>query len=215
MDAPIQPSQASRDRADWSHGDGFNGSILVMPLTAWRRFAIRLRPVFALFSLFVVLPAHALEPSREDLIKAAIVYKIGKFVDWPANAFAVADASLWVCLLGEDGFAAALAGVAGRKVQGRRIDFKVIPVTGSPQPEDCHILFVPRSASSQAGAVIYTLTGKPVLTISDIPGFARSGGMIALVRSGTRIGFEIDSRAACSAGLAMRAQLLDLAEIVE
>jgi hypothetical protein len=54
-----------------------------------------------------------------------------------------------------------------------------------------------------------------VLTISDIPGFARDGGMICLVRTGNRLGFEIDPRAVAEAGLGVRAQLLDLADIVQ
>lgn len=155
-----------------------------------------------------------MEPSREDRIKAAIVYKVGKFVDWPPDAFDGAASPLRVCLLGRDDFADALASVAGRKVQGRTVDFRVIGATGLPRPGDCHILYLPRSASGRAGSVVRTLAGRPILTISDIPGFARSGGMISLVRSGNRIGFEIDPDSARRSGLSVRAQLLDLAEIV-
>ncbi len=158
--------------------------------------------------------ASAPEPSREDRIKAAIVYKVGKFIDWPTDAFASADAPLEVCLLGEDDFADALSSIAGRTVQGRAVAFKIIPATSTPRPGECHILFLPRSAAGRSATVLRALAGKPVMTISDIPDFARVGGMISLVRSGNRIGFEIDPKAAASAGLAVRAQLLDLAEIV-
>ncbi|NEV63768.1 YfiR/HmsC family protein [Thiorhodococcus minor] len=177
-----------------------------------------LRPLWAVLLLIwvSVLPCGALavEPSREDRIKAAIVYKVGKFVDWPANAFDGAASPLRVCLLGRDAFSDALASIAGRKVQGRSIDFRVIGAASLPRPGDCHILYLPRSASGRVGSVVRNLSGMPILTISDIPGFARSGGMISLVRSGNRIGFEIDPDSARRSGLSVRAQLLDLADIV-
>ena len=177
--------------------------------------ALRALRLVALGLLVAALPALASEPSREDRIKAAIVYKVGKFVEWPSSAFASPETPIKVCLLGEDAFADALSSMTGRSVQGRRIDFQVIELASLSQAGACHILFLPRSASGRAASVVRQLTGKPVLTISDIPGFAHSGGMISLVRAGNRIGFEIDPKAASGAGLAVRAQLLDLAEIVE
>nr|WP_240905814.1 YfiR family protein [Thiorhodococcus mannitoliphagus] len=155
-----------------------------------------------------------MELSREDRIKAAIVYKVGKFVDWPTSAFSSTDAPLRLCLLGRDDFAAALSSVAGRKVQGRGIEFRVVGANSLPQAGDCNILYLPRSASGRVASVVRRLTDKPILTISDIPSFARNGGMISLVRRGNRIGFEIDPDRVRRAGLAVRAQLLDLAEIV-
>lgn len=180
-----------------------------------RRFGWSLLAPLVIVALFLVsLQARGFEPSREDRIKAAIVYKVGKFVDWPSSAFPTPDAPLTICLLGDDDFAAALQGVAGRTVQGRRIDFRIIGVSSMAKANACHILFLPRSASGRVGSIARTLRGKPVLTISDIPGFARSGGMISLVRIGNRIGFEIAPDAARASGLSVRAQLLDLAELV-
>lgn len=160
-------------------------------------------------------PALASEPSREDRIKAAIVYKVGKFVDWPSDAFAGPDAPLQVCLVGDDPFANALSDVEGQRVQGRRILFRIIESNRRLDEGQCHILFFPRSAALGSPSMLRGLAGKPVLTISDLPGFARRGGMIALVRAGDRLSFEIDPQAAREAGLSVRAQLLDLADIVE
>lgn len=198
-------------------------SLALRPLFGWRRAAAGLtrlacrigwRVGLLAVVCFANAPAHADEPVSEDRIKAAIVYKVGKFVDWPDSAFAGPDAPLQVCLLGDDGLAEALSSLAGRRVQGRRMAFKVVADARPSRSGDCHILFVPRSAAPRSVAVARLLEGAPVLTVSDIPGFARSGGMIALVRTGDRLGFQIAPQAARRSGLAVRAQLLDLAEIV-
>ncbi|MFD2112144.1 YfiR family protein [Thiorhodococcus fuscus] len=168
-----------------------------------------------LLSGLVAMPTNAGEPTREERIKAAIVYKVGKFVDWPESAFAAADAPLRICQLGDDPFAAALFGIAGRVVQGRRVVFQVVVPPLAARTRGCHILYLPRATAARVPRVIRELAGQPVLTISDIPDFARQGGMIALVRAGDRLGFEIAPAMARDAGLRVRAQLLDLADIVD
>ena len=56
---------------------------------------------------------------------------------------------------------------------------------------------------------------QPVLTISEIRGFADASGAIQLYRDKDRIRFKINIGAARDRGLSLSARLLDLAEIVD
>jgi hypothetical protein len=56
--------------------------------------------------------------------------------------------------------------------------------------------------------------GKGVLTVGETEGFARDGGMIALVNSGDHIQIEVNLEAAQGAGIRISSRVLNLATIV-
>ena len=58
------------------------------------------------------------------------------------------------------------------------------------------------------------LSGKSVLTISDIEGFAVSGGMIGFLRKGDNLTFEINVDSAREVGVEIRGRLLAAASRV-
>lgn len=167
-----------------------------------------------LLAWFCMGATSAYGVSKEDRIKAAIVYKLGKFIEWPATAFKSGSAPLAVCLLGDDPIAEVLSKTKRPTVQGHRIAV-VTPGRGALATSGCHILYIPDDATPELARVLDSLSGAPVLTVSDSRGFARRGGMIGLVRSGKRLRFEINPRAARQAGLKISAPLLELADIVE
>jgi hypothetical protein len=150
-------------------------------------------------------------PSRETKIKAAIVYKLAKFVDWP-DARSAAGA-LNLCLLGEDPIAGVLAAAEGREIRGRRVRFRRLADL-TAEGDGCHLLFVSASEAPRLERTLAWLDARPVLSISDIAGFAARGGVVGLVRSGKRLGFEINVAVAERSGLAISAPLLELATVV-
>ena len=157
--------------------------------------------------------AAAAEPPREYLVKAAYVYRITQFVDWPAEEDSE-PAKLGVCILGEDPFGQAIDHIEEKQSQGRRFSLRRIETLESSR--GCHVLFVSASESSGLARILESLEGRSVLTISDLKGFARSGGMIGLVvnREG-KVGLEVNLGAVEEAGLQISAKLLELSEIVE
>ena len=62
--------------------------------------------------------------------------------------------------------------------------------------------------------VLSTLTGKCILTTSDVPGFAAEGGMVNFVQENEKVRFEINPGSAEKARLKISAKLLALARIV-
>jgi hypothetical protein len=55
----------------------------------------------------------------------------------------------------------------------------------------------------------------PVLTIGEIPGFAKRGGIINLVLEDNKVHFEVNVEAAKEADLNISSRLLALARIVQ
>jgi hypothetical protein len=156
-------------------------------------------------------PAPAAVPEYD--VKAALLYKISKFIRWPESAFAASDGTLRVCIVGRDDFGDSIDALKGQKVRGQ-----VVAIMRMPKPEltlsACHIVFVGRSESSRLTSLLNTLAGTPALTVSDIDGFAAQGGMVALVTSEGRMSFQINTSASARAGLEIGAQLLQLATLV-
>lgn len=145
-------------------------------------------------------------------VKAAFVYNFIRYVEWPARAFRAADDAITLCIVGSDEAAEATAGLDGKTVRGRRIAVK--RVNSAAGIEKCQILFVGRSAKAHARAIVGAVRGLPVLTVADIPGFARSGGAINFVLAEQRIAFEINQTAAERTGLRLSSRLLKMARIV-
>jgi len=168
---------------------------------------------WALLVLGLCGPALAATPVPEYAVKAALVYKISKFVRWPDGAFAANGGNLHVCIVGRDDFGNDIEALAGQRLQGQSITIERLP-----RPEQsasaCGIVFISRSERARLPAVLAGLAGHPVLSVSDMEGFAGQGGMVGLSTQGGRVSFQINPGAAARAGLEIGAQLLQLATVV-
>jgi hypothetical protein len=151
-------------------------------------------------------------PKREYLIKAAILYNFAKFTRWPAAAFASADAPLELCVIGVDPFGEALATIDGKHVGQHTLRTRLIADTA--KVASCHLLFVSASETERLSDVLAAADGAAVLTVADLPEFARAGGMISLKVVEDRTRFDVNRAAADRAGLTLSAKLLRLAETV-
>ncbi len=158
-----------------------------------------------------VAPAAA-ETSREYLIKAAFLYNFAKFTEWPAGTFPDGSAPLDICVFGEDPFGAALDSIAGKAIRGRTV--AVHRVASIEEGAACHLLFISASEATRLSGILQSLRDRPVLTIADMPDFARAGGIINLkTNEEEKIRFEINVAIAKRAGLKLSSKLLNLAEI--
>ncbi|HRD48768.1 MAG: YfiR family protein [Candidatus Competibacter sp.] len=149
----------------------------------------------------------------EYAVKAAYLYNFAKYVEWPSEAFAGADAPLWICVAGDNPFGGALAALSGKTVGDHPVEVRHLPaVTGV---DKCHVVFVSRAEQGRIKTVLAKLARLPILTVSDIGDFARMGGMIGLIEADQRIRFGINLTATRQANLKLSSQLLKLATIVE
>lgn len=148
----------------------------------------------------------------EDKIKAAFVLNFLKFVEWPDSVFESPEDPYLIFVVGNDSNEAALNGLNGKTVSGRRL--VVRKVSNLSSLERCHVLFVGESEKKKIDQVLGTVEKRFVLTIADIEGFARRGGTIGFFREENRVRFEINEESAQKAGLKLNAKLLYLGKIV-
>jgi hypothetical protein len=154
----------------------------------------------------------ALESVSEYAVKAAYLYNFAKFVEWPLQAFKTATSPLILCIVGKDPFGDALDAVVNKTVRERTLVVQRLPRV--EKNTGCHILFLSNSESNHLAQVLRGLENAPVLTVSDIQGFAEAGGMIGLINVEQHIRFEINISSVQKANLKISSQLLKLAKII-
>ena len=117
-----------------------------------------------------------------------------------------------LCILGTDEGGESIDSLAGQKLQE-----KVIAIARVTSPDqsvaECHMIFIRKSERARLAAVLQSIERSPVLTISDIEGFASSGGMVGFSSADGRVQFEINVAASKRVGLTIGAQLLQIASL--
>jgi len=155
--------------------------------------------------------AQTIEEERVYKLKAAFLLNFAKFTVWPESAFRQRD-EFTLCILGEDPFGEAFAGVDQKRIGSRKV--KVIRTHDSHVVQQCNLVFISHSENDEYKTVVKNLAGKPLLLVSDIEEFAENGGLIELTIVNNRLGFEINNSKAKEAGLSFKSSLLDLASNV-
>lgn len=165
--------------------------------------------------LLIMLPLQpfAAPPTAEYKLKAALIYKLSKFVEWPEPARAGSLRNFGVCLLGEDTFGAALDVLEEQKALGVPIRIQRFTQSNSID-SGCQMVFISKSKHTFLRSILQKLQNQPILTLGDTAGFAEQGGIIEFTRGEKRIGFKINLVSAKQSGLKIAAPLLELATII-
>ena len=151
--------------------------------------------------------------SSEYLIEAGFTYNFAKLMQWPATAFAQPDSPIVIGILGTDPFGSTLDSVlAGKKVNAR--SFVVKHLKWGNDLKDCNILFVSNSETAHLDEIFRIIKGLPILTIGQMPDFARRGGIINFILEDDKVRFEVNVDAARQADITISSRLLTLAKIV-
>jgi hypothetical protein len=151
--------------------------------------------------------------ATEIEVKAAMLYRAAKFIDWPAAAFADERAPFALCVMGDAEVLRAFATLHGRTLGQRSVTVRRI--TGDVLDlRQCHAAFIAREHAKDSAYAIEKLRGLPVLTASEIDGFAARGGMLELTAKEQRVRFAFNLPASKTAGLIVSSQLLKLATVV-
>lgn len=168
------------------------------------------RILFALLGCGPIGAARSQGLTASDAqIKAAFVYNVAKFVEWPPPSFTSPAAHLQLCVAGRGPLPNLLSELDGKTVQGRQLNVQLH--ASSFDPIACHIVFFATGAASPPADVLKALKGLAVLTVSDIGGFVEQGGILELVLGDGRLQFDVNLSAAQQGNLRLSVQLLKLA----
>jgi hypothetical protein len=150
-------------------------------------------------------------PSTESTAKAAYLFRLTPFVDWPTNAFASPAEPFRLCIVGEDPFGESLDQAGQGQSVGKRPITIVRLKTVTPD-DRCQLMYV----SGDAQFVSQSLTavsGTPVLTVTDVKSGDR--GVVNFVTAENRVRLEINQEAALKNHLSVSSKLLDIAAAPE
>lgn len=180
----------------------------------------------------VGLSKNATEVEYE--VKAAFIYNFIKFTEWPTEKQESQDSShqMTIGILGDNPFGSTFNPIIGKEAHGQKIALVEIPgfhefyskyqnkdkafaaylTQYQEMIEACDVLFICESEKDHIDELLSYLSGKMILTISDLSGFAKKGGIIGFVKDNNKVRFEINLEAARKEGIKIRAQLLKLAK---
>jgi hypothetical protein len=182
-------------------------------LAQWRAIACLPGQFLLCAFLLLAVPAALRGQSREYQVKAAFLYNFAQFVAWPDSAFTNAGEPFQIGVLGDNPF----AGDLKETVRGETIHGRQMVIQESKHAQDlanCQIIFVSKSEAGSLDEVFSKLDSKPILTVSENPGFAEHGGIINFFRDGGKVRFEINPDAAEKNGLKLGSELLTVGKII-
>ncbi|PCJ21749.1 MAG: hypothetical protein COB04_02175 [Gammaproteobacteria bacterium] len=142
---------------------------------------------------------------------ASFMVNFARFIEWPASAFDAPDSPFEICIIGEDPLKGVLDKKVGKKkVKKRSFTIDRLASVDIERIKQCHIVFISQSEFGKVSEIANALTGFPVLTVSDVDGFAKSGGMIGLVGVGRKVKMQINKTRISKANLKASEKLLKI-----
>ena len=151
-------------------------------------------------------PAHS--ASLEYQVKAAYLYKLVSFVDWPSGSLPPPGAPITLCVAGDDPFGSVLdQAVRNQQVNGHPLAVRRMATVS--QSAGCQVLYIAGSRRQSVASALQAAKGAPSLTVTEGP--QTPGSIIQFVVQDGRVRFTIDVTAAAQNGLTISSKLLSLA----
>jgi hypothetical protein len=184
----------------------------------------RLRPdIHAIFVGFIficmLLPGtplfageQAVKATASDL-KAAYIFNFIRFAEWPDSAREKTRNRLLINVLNDRKLHDVLKNIS-KKAVGRQMKLEVQSCSTEVCIKQSSIIFIGQSDGAEYHQLLKSLGDKPVLTISDIPEFATTGGMIEIRQTDKKMAFVINLDTVKQADLYISSQLLQLANVI-
>jgi YfiR/HmsC-like len=174
------------------------------------RLAGLLAAVLAASSLMPVAEAQA-PGTRERQIRAALVYKVARFVTWPENALP-ARVAFTFCFISDEPTSQILAGIEGRSIQNRRTRMRRLDSADAGSLTGCNLLYLAGRATLEADARNEAMAAA-TLIVADGPRDGADAAMVQLVPRDNRVSLMVDLGMVRAARLRIDATLLQLVEI--
>lgn len=172
----------------------------------WRRHCTAM-----LAALLLAVPgrdAWAVEPFDENEVKAAVIYNLLLFVQWPARTTPAGNFRF--CVLDNGALTTALRRHERRTVAGQALE--ISRIGGAAEELDtCVAVLVETGNPGVLTRLGVLARGRALLVIADGAGAVDRGAMIGLRTDGGRVTFDIDHGAMKRSGLTPSSKILRLA----
>lgn len=161
------------------------------------------------------LPAEGQPPAAniEPEVRAVFLLRMAQFTDWPETPAGRTAEPFEFCVVEDEAFRSLLeSAVRAERIGGRPAVVRGIAALGPASA--CELLYIPAAQHVSAPHILARLPGSATLTVAGYEGFLRQGGAIEMYLEHGHIRFRVNRRAAESAGLGFRSQLLRAATAV-
>ncbi|WIM05271.1 MAG: YfiR family protein [Candidatus Nitricoxidivorans perseverans] len=154
-------------------------------------------------------PAAFAEVAQETEVKAAVVFNLLTFIQWPKDE-QPAGRSLYLCTFEESGIERELSRHSGKPVHGRALFVRRIG--GSAEElEQCQAVFVESANPSALARAAATARGRALLVVGEGAWALERGAMISVSLVSGRVAIDVDIAALRRSHLAASSKLLRLA----
>jgi len=172
--------------------------------------------------------AESVDQTKMAKVKSAYLLNFIKFTQWPETQHKDKKSPFVITVLGEDQLGEVLDKTMAKKiVRDRAILVRRVEVPSDSHKrlqllEQCkedmkqsHVVFVSASLRDHLQEVLSIFHGSDILTVSDMPSFAKRGGMLELTLDKNRIVFHANKKAVTGTKIKISSKLLRLAKRVE
>jgi len=142
----------------------------------------------------------------EYSLKAAFLYNLAKFMDWPPNKFENDDSPIIIGVEGPEALEKFTVVVNGKIIARRKV--VVRPIRSDAEIKDCQILFITRSQDDPTMELRNLAEKLAILTVGESDKFLDSGGMIRFYLEADNLRLEINNDSIHHAGLSIKANAL-------
>ena len=155
-------------------------------------------------------PAARAQAPSEDAVKAAYLFKLRNYVEWPDKSTGPADGHTVIGVVGAEKVAEHLLQIpAVRDNAASGVSVRKLRI--GDQITDVDILFIGRSAWSRAVPLVAQARDQSTLVVSDAEGGLPAGSVINFRLVDERIRFDISLESAEKSNLKLSSRLLTLA----
>lgn len=172
------------------------------------RHVLRWPTYLCLWALVFSAGHGVAQPRDERAVRAAYVFNLTKYVEWPADR-----GELWIGFVGQRSNGEFLF----KLLDGKMSDSRPIHVVLAPSEEElkkCSIFYVAETQHKRVQAALERASARNLLTVGEAEPFAMNGGMVGLVKVGDQIQIQVNLEVTQRAGIKISSRLLSLAQIV-
>lgn len=178
----------------------------------FHRYFLNLRALLLIGFTTINFSTNAQEAiSREYQVKAVFLYNFSHFIDWENKLNGSPSEPFVIGILGDDPFKDFLdETVKGEKILGH--SYIIQRYNNVKDIKSCQILFINLTDKRQVKEALASLSVRHILTVSDMPNFAKMGGIIQFFTENNKTRLLINVGAAKAADLYISSKLLRLAQ---
>jgi hypothetical protein len=136
-------------------------------------------------------PELSVEAERPLILRAVLLEKLTRFVDWPADAgFAQErEAAFRLGVVGSDSLLWVVGRIySARKILGHRVE--TVLIDSLSQLARCQMVVIGTASPWDAAQVLSAVGSQPVLLVGESPGSAARGFQLELGEEGNRLRYD-------------------------